>query len=243
MGRRLPGSLNILQGMKAVPVAQEGHTSLARCSGSPFGKRKAGFVDVKAEDQTHLFGQCLQRELAAAEQDREGFVQDLSQEDYNTIMGGGREKLQRVQAGEQRWGLYVLASPASCRPYPSKASLFYRISSPHSSLQQKATNMPASTDAADGGSLQRDFQQLEGLSSFPFSLYAALNPLRIVPGEFDRPRWTREILFISHHPEEQADGRWKTAHVDQEPLYLVLRQGCRPLPSYRSLPGSQAVPL
>ncbi|KAK9864301.1 hypothetical protein WJX84_007766, partial [Apatococcus fuscideae] len=35
-----------------------------------YGKllQKAGFVDVKAEDQTHLFGQCLQRELAAAEQ-------------------------------------------------------------------------------------------------------------------------------------------------------------------------------
>ncbi|KAK9831800.1 hypothetical protein WJX74_009654 [Apatococcus lobatus] len=74
--------------------------------------REAGFVDVQAEDQTHLFGESLERELAAAEQDRAGFVSDLSQSDYDTIVGGWQEKLDRVRAGEQRWGLFMANKPS-----------------------------------------------------------------------------------------------------------------------------------
>ena len=51
-------------------------------------------------------------ELAAAESDQAGFVKDLSQDDYDAIISGWREKLQRVQAGEQRWGLYMARKPS-----------------------------------------------------------------------------------------------------------------------------------
>ena len=57
-------------------------------------------------------GESLQRELAAAEQDQSGFVADLSQQDYNAIVEGWREKLQRVQTGEQRWGLFLARKPS-----------------------------------------------------------------------------------------------------------------------------------
>ncbi len=57
------------------------------------------------------FGESLQRELSAAEQDQKGFVSDLSQGDYDAIVGGWREKLHRVQAGEQRWGLFSACKP------------------------------------------------------------------------------------------------------------------------------------
>ena len=58
------------------------------------------------------FGESLERELAAAEQDRTGFVADMSQADYDTIVGGWREKLERVRAGEQRWGLFAANKPS-----------------------------------------------------------------------------------------------------------------------------------
>ena len=58
------------------------------------------------------FGECLQRELATVEQDETGFVADLSQADYNAIVDGWREKLQRVQVGEQRWGLFLARKPS-----------------------------------------------------------------------------------------------------------------------------------
>lgn len=55
----------------------------------------------------------MEKELAAAEQDRAGFVSDLSQEDYDVIVGGWREKLDRVRFGEQRWGVFMANKPSA----------------------------------------------------------------------------------------------------------------------------------
>ncbi|MQM14088.1 hypothetical protein Taro_047018 [Colocasia esculenta] len=67
----------------------------------------AGFIDVKAEDRTDQFLEVLQRELDEVEKDKEAFVHDFSEEDYNDIVNGWKAKLRRSSVGEQRWGLFI----------------------------------------------------------------------------------------------------------------------------------------
>lgn len=73
--------------------------------------RDAGFVDVVAEDRTWQFEKCLKRELASLEASRGEFLKDFAQEDYAALAQGWQEKLARVGAGEQRWGLFVARAP------------------------------------------------------------------------------------------------------------------------------------
>lgn len=67
----------------------------------------AGFHDVVAEDRTNQFMTVLQRELDAVEKDKDAFLQDFSEEDYDDIVNGWKAKLTRVSDGEQRWGLFI----------------------------------------------------------------------------------------------------------------------------------------
>ncbi|GLT65262.1 hypothetical protein SLA2020_377010 [Shorea laevis] len=67
--------------------------------------RDAGFDKVVAEDRTDQFIQVLQRELHSVEKEKNTFIQDFSEEDYNDIVGGWKAKLVRSSSGEQRWGL------------------------------------------------------------------------------------------------------------------------------------------
>lgn len=69
--------------------------------------RDAGFDEVVAKDRTDQFIQVLQKELNAVEQQKDEFVQDFSEEDYNDIVGGWKAKLVRSSSGEQRWGLFI----------------------------------------------------------------------------------------------------------------------------------------
>lgn len=69
--------------------------------------RDAGFVDVVAEDRTEQFMKVLERELDAVEKDKETFISDFSEKDYNDIVGGWKSKLVRSSSGEQRWGLFI----------------------------------------------------------------------------------------------------------------------------------------
>ncbi|KAL0429554.1 UNVERIFIED_CONTAM: Phosphoethanolamine N-methyltransferase 1 [Sesamum radiatum] len=69
--------------------------------------RDAGFVDVIAEDRTEQFIKVLEKELDAVEKDKERFITDFSEEDYNDIVGGWKAKLVRSSSGEQRWGLFI----------------------------------------------------------------------------------------------------------------------------------------
>ncbi|KAL0380162.1 UNVERIFIED_CONTAM: Phosphoethanolamine N-methyltransferase [Sesamum angustifolium] len=69
--------------------------------------RNAGFAEVIAEDRTEQFIQVLEKELDAVEKDRETFIRDFSEEDYNEIVGGWKAKLVRSSSGEQRWGLFI----------------------------------------------------------------------------------------------------------------------------------------
>lgn len=69
--------------------------------------KDAGFDEVIAEDRTHQFISVLQKELDLVEKDKEAFIHDFSEEDYNDIVGGWKAKLLRSSAGEQRWGLFI----------------------------------------------------------------------------------------------------------------------------------------
>ncbi|XP_074290008.1 phosphoethanolamine N-methyltransferase [Silene latifolia] len=69
--------------------------------------KDAGFDDVIAEDRTDQFIQVLQRELDAIEKDKNDFIADFSEYDYEDIVGGWKAKLMRSASGEQRWGLFI----------------------------------------------------------------------------------------------------------------------------------------
>ncbi|KAL2077281.1 hypothetical protein ACEWY4_026785 [Coilia grayii] len=67
---------------------------------------EAGFTNVRADDRTEQFIQVIKSELEKADVIREEFIQEFSQEDYDAIVDGWTEKLQRCELGDQRWGLF-----------------------------------------------------------------------------------------------------------------------------------------
>ncbi|KAK3134922.1 hypothetical protein QOZ80_5BG0412480 [Eleusine coracana subsp. coracana] len=67
----------------------------------------AGFHDVIAEDRTEQFLRVLARELTEVEKNKDAFLADFSQEDYDAIVDGWNAKLKRSSVGEQRWGLFI----------------------------------------------------------------------------------------------------------------------------------------
>ncbi|CAN8288508.1 unnamed protein product [Cochlearia groenlandica] len=69
--------------------------------------KDAGFENVIAEDRTDQFLQVLRHELERVEKEKEDFVKDFSEEDYNDIVGGWKAKLERCTSGEQKWGLFI----------------------------------------------------------------------------------------------------------------------------------------
>ncbi|MFS8007004.1 putative phosphoethanolamine N-methyltransferase [Helianthus anomalus] len=68
--------------------------------------RDAGFGEVIAEDRTEQFKEVLRWELERVEKEKEEFIHDFTEEDYNNIVGGWKAKLVRTGSGEQRWGLF-----------------------------------------------------------------------------------------------------------------------------------------
>ncbi|OIT21052.1 PREDICTED: phosphoethanolamine N-methyltransferase 1-like [Nicotiana attenuata] len=70
--------------------------------------RDAGFNEVVAEDRTEQFIKVLKKELDTVEKEKESFIQEFSEKDYNDIVGGWKAKLIRsTSSGEQRWGLFI----------------------------------------------------------------------------------------------------------------------------------------
>ncbi|KAF7848773.1 hypothetical protein BT93_L1574 [Corymbia citriodora subsp. variegata] len=67
--------------------------------------RDAGFAEVIAEDRTDQFIELLEKKLNAIEKDKDAFISDFSEEDYNDLVGWKAELTRR--SGEQRWGLFI----------------------------------------------------------------------------------------------------------------------------------------
>uniref|UniRef100_A0A7N8Y8K9 phosphoethanolamine N-methyltransferase n=1 Tax=Mastacembelus armatus TaxID=205130 RepID=A0A7N8Y8K9_9TELE len=75
---------------------------------SQYGKfiQEAGFCNVRAEDRTSQFIQIIKTELQRVEDIKDEFIEEFSEEDYFAIVNGWREKLERSNNGDQRWGLF-----------------------------------------------------------------------------------------------------------------------------------------
>ncbi|KAK4744169.1 hypothetical protein SAY87_010481 [Trapa incisa] len=69
--------------------------------------RDAGFSNVIAEDRTDQFINVLERELHTVEMEKDTFISDFSEQDYDDIISGWKAKLIRSSSGEQRWGLFI----------------------------------------------------------------------------------------------------------------------------------------
>eukprot|EP00193_Tetraselmis_chui_P011354 CAMPEP_0177775812 /NCGR_PEP_ID=MMETSP0491_2-20121128/14337_1 /TAXON_ID=63592 /ORGANISM="Tetraselmis chuii, Strain PLY429" /LENGTH=522 /DNA_ID=CAMNT_0019294477 /DNA_START=141 /DNA_END=1710 /DNA_ORIENTATION=- len=76
-------------------------------SPSQYGKmiEGAGFVDVVATDATDKFEASLRKELALVEGQKEEYIKDFSEKDYNDIVSGWNAKLGRLD--QQRWGFFT----------------------------------------------------------------------------------------------------------------------------------------
>ncbi|KAK2439651.1 phosphoethanolamine N-methyltransferase [Trifolium repens] len=66
----------------------------------------AGF-DVIVEDRTDQFVRTLQQELLALESQKDEFICDFSNDDYNEIVERWKAKQIRGERGEQKWGLFI----------------------------------------------------------------------------------------------------------------------------------------
>ncbi|XP_066438353.1 uncharacterized protein [Eleutherodactylus coqui] len=78
-----------------------------------YGKflQKVGFVRVQVQDRTEQFVQVLKKELAHTREIKQEFLESFSEEDYNYIIEGWKEKLHRCSLGDQRWGLFLAEKP------------------------------------------------------------------------------------------------------------------------------------
>ena len=68
-------------------------------------------------DKTEEFRLSLERELAALEVDRQAFVADFGEAEYEGMVDSWRAKLARVGAGELRWGLFRARRPSPGRDF------------------------------------------------------------------------------------------------------------------------------
>jgi len=72
----------------------------------------AGFEEVIAEDVTEsMFIPSLERELKLAEEMKEDFLKEFTQDDFAAVVNGWKDKIVRSNAGEQRWGLFYGKKP------------------------------------------------------------------------------------------------------------------------------------
>ncbi|KAH9503431.1 hypothetical protein Btru_067923 [Bulinus truncatus] len=93
-------------------VKQRGYNLL---SPAAYGKvlEDAGFINVKAEDKTGQFADILKVEIARTENNKEEFIKQFDEAGYNYIVDGWKEKLVRVELGDQRWGLFYAEKPST----------------------------------------------------------------------------------------------------------------------------------
>ncbi|XP_019094552.1 PREDICTED: phosphomethylethanolamine N-methyltransferase-like, partial [Camelina sativa] len=69
--------------------------------------KEAGFEDVIAEDRTDQFAQVLRRELEKVKNEKEEYISDFSEGDYNDIVRVWTAKLRKAASDELKWGLFT----------------------------------------------------------------------------------------------------------------------------------------
>uniref|UniRef100_A0A8C5MS06 phosphoethanolamine N-methyltransferase n=1 Tax=Leptobrachium leishanense TaxID=445787 RepID=A0A8C5MS06_9ANUR len=91
-------------------VRQRGYTLYTTQEYGQF-LENVGFVNVDAQDRTKQFVDILNIELRRTQEIKEEFIKSFSEEDYNYIITGWKEKLHRCSLGDQRWGLFYAEKP------------------------------------------------------------------------------------------------------------------------------------
>ena len=72
----------------------------------------SGFVDIKCHDWTHVFKSALESELKRLEEGKQEFLAEFSLQDWNELVDGWRQKLVRVDRGNQAWIFATAVRPA-----------------------------------------------------------------------------------------------------------------------------------
>ncbi|XP_061462316.1 uncharacterized protein LOC133374958 isoform X1 [Rhineura floridana] len=72
---------------------------------------EAGFKHLQALDHTERMLSALTEELQTLERSREQFVQEFSEDEFESMASGWREKVQRCADGDQRWGVFYALKP------------------------------------------------------------------------------------------------------------------------------------
>lgn len=79
--------------------------------------KEAGFIQVVAEDATDsVFVPSLLRELERGEARKVEILQEFSEEDYQTLVSGWKDKITRARVGEQKWGIFFAKKPNITNP-------------------------------------------------------------------------------------------------------------------------------
>ncbi|XP_034954128.2 ras and Rab interactor 1 isoform X2 [Zootoca vivipara] len=73
--------------------------------------QEAGFRQVQALDYTGRMLSALTQELQELERSQQQFVQEFSESEFESLASGWREKLQRCEDGDQRWGVFYALKP------------------------------------------------------------------------------------------------------------------------------------
>ena len=91
-------------------VKKRGYTLL---SPRQYGQalESVGFTRVDAEDRTDHFVKVLKEELKRTYENREQFIEETSEADFNDIIQGWEAKLARCAEGDQKWGLFYAVKP------------------------------------------------------------------------------------------------------------------------------------
>ena len=91
-------------------VAQRGYT-LVTVDQYKSILEKAGWVVERAEDKTEWFKEILETERARAIKNKDEFLAQFAEDDFDHLMEGWDSKLVRVPKGHQRWGYLVAHKP------------------------------------------------------------------------------------------------------------------------------------
>lgn len=70
-----------------------------------------GFQEVIASDRTEQFTDILQVEVNRFIKQKEEFLQQFEEIDFDYIVSGWEAKLVRCGAGDQKWGLFTATKP------------------------------------------------------------------------------------------------------------------------------------
>eukprot|EP01099_Mayorella_cantabrigiensis_P008233 TRINITY_DN762_c0_g2_i2.p1 TRINITY_DN762_c0_g2~~TRINITY_DN762_c0_g2_i2.p1 ORF type:complete len:114 (-),score=33.53 TRINITY_DN762_c0_g2_i2:40-381(-) len=68
--------------------------------------KSAGFSNIQFIDQTQYFIEILRTELERFEKEKDSFLAEFDEKDFNDIVQGWKVKIERCTAGHQKWATF-----------------------------------------------------------------------------------------------------------------------------------------